>query len=156
MPIADDLASTSLMMSLGITLIAAFLGLRQWYEKQAREPDLADADRRYFSHQDVRRGAGVAVMLLVAAGLSIGARIEPRVNGTLNLAYLGVWLGVLGLLVVMITLAGIDWLATRQYARRHRRSIAEERIRLLLEIGRSTESGEQGTEDSGEVERFPK
>jgi len=72
MPIADDLASTSMTMSFGIALIAAFLGLQQWYERQARESDLSDRDRHYF-WQDVRRGIGVAVMLMLAAGLSIGA-----------------------------------------------------------------------------------
>ena len=41
----DDLASASLLISSGITLIAAFLGLRQWYEWRARDVDLSDRDR---------------------------------------------------------------------------------------------------------------
>ncbi len=44
----EDLASASLLISSGITLIAAFLGLRQWYEWRARETELPDHDRRYF------------------------------------------------------------------------------------------------------------
>jgi hypothetical protein len=45
MPPARDLASDSLLISCGLVLIAAFLGLRQWYESRAREADLADDDR---------------------------------------------------------------------------------------------------------------
>ena len=114
---ADDLASTSLMISLGIALIAVFLGLRQWYETQARESDLSEFDRAYFARQDVRRGLGVALMLILAAGLSIGARIAPRVNGRANLTFVEIWLGEIALLFVLIALAGLDWLATRRYAR---------------------------------------
>jgi len=150
---ADDLASASLTMSIGITLIAAFLGLRQWYEKQARESDLTDLDRRYFSRQDVRRGLGVAVMLLIAVGISIGARIEPRVNGRANLTCFFVWLGVIGLLVVMIILAGLDWLATRLYARRLRRSMARERIKLLHDVIR--ESAKTHSNPGGETDQAP-
>ena len=39
----DDLASASLLISSGITLIAAFLGLRQWYEWRARDAILTTA-----------------------------------------------------------------------------------------------------------------
>ncbi len=150
---AEELASASVMMSLGIILIAAFLGLRQWYEKQARESDLSDLDRRYFARQDLRRGLGVAVMLLIAAGISIGARIELRVNGRANLSYVIVWLAVIGLLVVMVTLAGLDWLATRVYARRLRRSIARERIELLRELIR--ESAPAHSDPGRETEQGP-
>jgi small-conductance mechanosensitive channel len=153
MPFADDLASTSVMMSLGIALIAAFLGLHQWYERQAREPDLSDRDRHYFFRQDVRRGMGVAVMLILAAGLSIGARIAPRVNGRANLTFVEFWLGVIGLLVVLIILAGLDWLATRLYARRKRQSMARERIELLREAIR--EAAAMHSEPSGGIERGP-
>ncbi len=138
MPNADDLASTSLMISLGIVLIAAFLGLRQWYEKQARESDLSDLDRDYFLRQDVRRGLGVAVMLILAAGLSIGARIAPRVDGRANLTFVEIWLGEIGLLFVLVTLAGLDLLATRRYARQYRRSMARERIKLLRDAIRES------------------
>src|ERR1700733_6364985 len=59
MPIAQDVASGGVRMAAGITLIAVFLGLRQWYESRAREPDLSDLDRTYFIRQDLRRGLGV-------------------------------------------------------------------------------------------------
>ena len=129
----DDLASSSLLISSGITLIAAFLGLRQWYEWRAREPDLSDRDRGYFFRQDVRRGLGVAVMLILAAGLYFGSRIPPRVAGHANLIFVQVWLVISTLIIVMLGLALLDWISTRLYARRQHRSLASERRRILRE-----------------------
>ena len=91
----DDLASSSLLISSGITLIAAFLGLRQWYEWRARDVGpLAIATAVYFFRQDVRRGLGVAVMLILAAGLYFGSRIPPQVAGHANLTFVQVWLAI--------------------------------------------------------------
>ena len=55
MPPANDLESASLALAVGLCLISLFLGLRQWYERRAREPDLSHADQVYFSRQDVRQ-----------------------------------------------------------------------------------------------------
>ena len=117
----DGPGSNSALISSGITLIAVFLGLRQWYEWRARESDLSDRDRRYFFRQDVRRGLGVAVMLILAAGLYFGSRIPPKVGGHANLIFVQVWLAISGLIIVMLGLALLDWIATRLYARRQRR-----------------------------------
>ena len=130
MPLADELTA-SLMTSLGITLIAAFLGLRQWYERQAREEDLSADDRAHFQRQDRRRGIGVAVMLFIALGLSVGTRIPPKVDGRANWTFIECWMVVFALIVVLLMLAFFDWIATRHYARRLRRSIARERIEML-------------------------
>jgi hypothetical protein len=129
----DDLASSSLLTSSGITLIAAFLGIRQWYEWRARESDLSYRDRVYFFRQDVRRGLGVAVMLILAAGLYFGSRIPPRVAGHANLTFIQVWLAIVSLIMVMLGLALLDWISTRLYARRQHRSLASERERILRE-----------------------
>jgi hypothetical protein len=130
MHMADELTA-SLMTSVGITLIAAFLGLRQWYERQAREQDLSGDDRGYFERQDVRRGIGVAVLLVIAVALSVGTRIPPKVAGRVNWAFVEVWLVVFALILVLLFLAFLDWIATRNYARRLRRSMARERIEML-------------------------
>jgi hypothetical protein len=131
MLIPDDLASNSLLISSGTAIIAVFLGLRQWYEWRARERDLSDVDRGYFFRQDVRRGLGVAVILILAGGLYIGSRIPPKVAGHANLTFVEIWLAIIGLIVVLLILALIDWLSTRLYARRQRRSMAQERMRIL-------------------------
>jgi hypothetical protein len=138
MPNADNLASDSVTMSLGIALIAMFLGLRQWYDHRGRAEDLSEADCHYLHRQDVRRAVGVGMMLILAAGIVVGARIEPRVNGRANVAYVGVWLTVVGLLLASVLLAGVDWLATSRYARQQRRAIAEERVRLLHDMIRES------------------
>ena len=129
----DELASSSLLISSGVTLIAAFLGLRQWYEWRARESDLSDRDRVFFFRQDVRRGLGVAVMLILAAGLYFGSRIPPRVAGHANLTFVQVWLAIVSLIMVMLGLALLDWISTRLYARRQHRFLASERRRILRE-----------------------
>ncbi len=131
MPMGDELIGASLMTSAGITLIAVFLGLRQWYERHAREQDLSSDDRDYFQRQDIRRGIGVAVMLAIAIALAVGARIPHKVGGQANWAFIEIWLVVSSLIVVLLLLALIDWIATRSYARRIRRSLARERIEML-------------------------
>ena len=117
-PFADDLASNSLLISSGVAMIAVFLGLRQWYEWRARDSELSELDHRYFVRQDVRRGLGVAVMLVIAAGLYFGSRIPPKVAGRANLTFIEVWLAIVGLIIVMLLLAFVDWVSTRIYARR--------------------------------------
>jgi putative copper export protein len=128
-----DVASSSLLISSGIVLIAVFLGMRQWYERRAREVDLPDADRRYFFRQDVRRWLGVAVMLILAALLYVGSRVPPKIGDRANLNFVQVWLVVGGLIVVMLVLALLDWISTRVYAHRQQRHLASERLRLLRE-----------------------
>ena len=97
-------------------MIAIFLGLRQWYESRAREPILSDLDRGYFFRQDLRRGLGVGIMLILALGIWIGARIEPRVAGKANLAFVQVWFVVIVLILILLAVALLDWLDTRLYA----------------------------------------
>jgi hypothetical protein len=141
MPIADELIGASLMTSVGITLIAAFLGLRQWYERQAREQDLPSDDRAHFEREDRRRAIGIAVLLLIAVALSVGARIPHKVAGQANGLFIAFWPVVFALIVALLFLAFFDWIATRNYARRHRRSMARERIDLLRDTRRQSSSG---------------
>jgi hypothetical protein len=134
MPIAQDVASSGVLMAGGITLIAVFLGLRQWYESRAREPDLSDLDHTYFVRQDLRRGLGVAIMMILALGIVIGSVIEPQVGGKANMTFVMVWLGMSALILFLLALALLDWSATRTYARRLRQSIARERVELLRQV----------------------
>jgi hypothetical protein len=145
---SQDLASASLLISSGITLIAAFLGLRQWYEWRARDVDLSDLDRSYFFRQDVRRGLGVAVMLILAAGLYVGSRIPPKVADHANLTFVRVWLAISGLIIVMLGLALLDWISTRLYARRQHRELSSERRKILKET-----LGKRSEDRSGESEQ---
>jgi hypothetical protein len=145
-PFADDFASNSLLISTGVALIAVFLGLHQWYEWRARERELSEIDRRYFVRQDVRRGVGVAVMLVLAVGLYFGSRIPPKVAGRANLTFIEVWLAIVALIIVMLLLAFVDWVAIRLYARRQSRSIARERLQILRETLRRS-PGEHSSDE---------
>jgi hypothetical protein len=145
---SQDLASASLLISSGITLIAAFLGLRQWYEWRAREVDLSELDRKYFFRQDLRRGLGVAVILILAAGLYFGSRIPPKVDDHANLRFVQVWLAIGALIIVMLGLALLDWISTRLYARRQHRELSSERRKILRET-----LGKWSGDRSGESEQ---
>ncbi len=138
MPPPGDLASDSLLISCGIGLIAVFLGLRQWYEWRGRDPNLPKDDQVYFRRQDLRRALGVALIVAIAAGLSIGSRIPFKNQGQPNPAFLELWTGIGTLLVVLLTLALVDLLATGRYARRQRRSMAREHVRLIRDAIRES------------------
>jgi hypothetical protein len=131
MPPPQQAEVASLVLSAAVVLIAGFLGVRQFFDRRSREPDLSEADARHFVRQDVRRALGVGVMLLLAVGLVIGSRLEPRIAGRTNPRFVQVWLGVFFLIFVLLILAMLDWIATRVYARRHRREIFDERIEIL-------------------------
>ena len=78
MPTANDVPSASLGLALGLFLIALFLGLRQWYERRARDVDLSAADSSHFIRQDARRYLGVAVLLAIAAIVFVTTRLCLR------------------------------------------------------------------------------
>ena len=131
MPRADDIPSASLGLAAGLGLIALFLGLREWYERQAREPDLSPADQRHYFYQDLRRRLGVGVLLTIAILALAGSRIEPRALGRANLSFVALWFVVLALIAVLLGLALADLLATGAYARRRRKEMLRESIEAI-------------------------
>ncbi len=154
MPPAHESAAVSLAISVGVAAVAVLLGLRQWHERRLRESDLSEADASHFARQDLRRGMGVVVMLLLAAGLSAGARVEPRLAGRANPLFIQLWLGVFLLILILLILAVLDWLSTRLYARRHVRAMARERLEILRDeykLRQQWELGEgrEGASDTG-------
>jgi hypothetical protein len=121
----------SLALSLGVAGVAVGLVIWQVLERRWRPEGLADDDVKHFAYQDLRRGLVAAVMLLLAAGVYVGARLEPGVAGRPNPRYVGTWVGVLALVVLLLVLAMLDWSATRRYAARHRLAIAREGLEIL-------------------------
>ncbi|APW60326.1 hypothetical protein [Paludisphaera borealis] len=137
MPGATDFQEACRALALGVTMIAAFLGLRQWYERKGRGDLASPEEAGFFRRQDVRRWLGVGVMLALAVEVYIGSWVEPRVGGRGNPRFVVVWLVVLSLIIVMLGLALADWLATRAYAARQRKAIFREQLdELRQEIQR--------------------
>jgi hypothetical protein len=133
MALSQPTATVSLVLAIGVTVVAGVLALRQRYERRHREPQLSEDDARHFARQDFRRAVAGVVMVLLALGVAIGARIEPKQAGRANPWFLAVWLAVFTLIFVLLWLALLDWIATWIYGRRHRRAIARERLQFLRE-----------------------
>ena len=129
----DDLASSSLLISSGITLIAVFLGLRQWYEWRARDGEPLRPRPELFLPP--RRAPGARGRGDVDPRRRTLLRLAhpPKVAGHANLTFVQVWLAIIGLIIVMLGLALLDWISTRLYARRQHRYLASERRRILRE-----------------------
>jgi len=129
------------LATLGIFLIALFLGLWQRFDQRSRESDPNPLDRDYFRRQDRRRYLGVAVMAALGIVIYpfIGVFYQPRGNER-TLGALGLVVGAL--IIALLVLAHLDWLAIRQYARRHRRALEQERSRLLFELMHKSSSSD--------------
>ena len=136
------LASLSVVVSSLVIVTAALLAAHQWHQRRDRGGTLSGLDASYFSRQDVRRGMGVVVMVLLALGLAFGARLNARVGGRANPVFVQVWLGVFILIFTLLCLALFDWVSTFLYARRQRRTMARERVELLRQLLRHTPAAE--------------
>jgi heme exporter protein D len=135
---AYDPTSSGLFLALGTGMIAVFLGLRQWYEWRARDPDLPAKDRSHYRRQDLRRIAGVVLLLWLAVEIWAGCRIPHRIATRPNPTFLFIWLSVGIKLIVLLALAMLDLLHTRRYARRQRRSMILERLKLVRDARRQS------------------
>jgi len=141
----SDPASSGLFLSLGIAMIAAFLGLSQWYEWRARDLDLPERDQSHYRRQDLRRMAGVVLLLWLAIEIWAGSRIPHRIAKRPNPSFLFIWLSVGVKLIILLALAMLDLLHTRRYARRLRRSILLERLKLVRDARRQSARGQAQT-----------
>lgn len=140
-----DIATASLVLSSIVLLLAMVLGWREWRDRLDRGEELSPEDTRHFALQDGRRLLGILVMVLLAVGLLVGSRIPTRLGNKANPQFLGIWFGVFLLIFVLLTLAMVDWIALRKFARRHRKEILRERVEILTEEKRRREAlREQG------------
>ncbi len=136
-----------------VLLIAATFAYRQWAERARRSVELSEADRAHFARKDRRRLLGSFLMGLVSLGMFVGLSLMPtkpvdRASGKL---FAWVWIGVIGLVFVLLTLALIDWLANRAYALRHRRALIEERRAVLeAEVRRRRAGSSNGQSAPGD------
>ena len=122
-------------MVLAAGVLAVALALIVWHRVEARAPLplLSKEDEVHFARQGVRRRVVAGVMLVLSALIFVGSRMDHRRNGGPNPVFIVVWLVVFGLVLVLLVLAGVDWLATRRFARRSRGTIVREGMALLRE-----------------------
>ncbi len=153
---------TAVLFAGGILLIALFLGLWQWFDQRSRESESSDEDREFFRRQDRRRYAGVGVMVALAVAIPVHSVLLYALpeNNALHtrpwsgVIFVAIWLVVCVMIVVLLTLAFFDLLATRQFARRHRRALHRERSKLMLEMihrSGSSDSGRGSSDDEKNV-----
>lgn len=156
---SDSLAWTSLALALAVVAIAALLGLRVWWERRTRDPGLSEPDRRHFRNQDLRRGFGVALLTFLALGVYVGSRLPAVLNVMVpprpgperhaNPLFLALWLAVSAAVIAALVLALVDWSATQNYARRHRREIDRQRAEVLREAIRQARVDDEPASPNG-------
>jgi len=138
-----------LILAVGLAGVIALLWAWQGYERRQRGDGVSEQDARYFAGQDARRRSVLGVLALLAEGVYFGTQVEPVLQGRPNPWFLGLWLGVVALLIVLMTLALVDWVATRSYARRHRRAIVREGLQILRD-GAARRAARRGEAPAGE------
>lgn len=143
---------SSLILSLGVSLVAMVLLAWQRGDRARRDDALSPQDHDYFWRQDRRRAFVSVVMLLLAAGIYFGSRMDHRLNGRPNPWFLGTWLAIFWLVIVLTSTALVDWIATRHYARRIRHEMVREGVSILRDemrarMGQAARDRETGGEN---------
>ena len=138
-----------------LLLFAAYSGWKQWQVLRTSNADstLSPEDHAFFRKQAGRRLI-LAVLMVALAGVLIGSffledraqalatkKQEERDRGEegkltpeerqFGEFYATVWIVVLLLVLVLITLAGVDYLAIRRYGRRHYQMIQTQRREMI-------------------------
>lgn len=135
----------SLLVAGVVLATAAGLAWREYRDRSRREPSPDPQENRYYRFRDLRRGIGVVVMLVVAAGIVYGSRIPPGLHSGPNPAFIVTWLAITLLILGLVILALIDWLALRLHAVRVRRALSRERVEIISdEIRRRRAAGGNG------------
>lgn len=123
-------------LAIAVVLLALWFAGRQWRERKRRPDGLSAADLAYFRAMDHRRLAGSLVMALVSAGMAVGLIVDPRRGLDAARIWVAAWSTVLCLLLVLLALAGWDWLALHAYAHRQRLALRRERDVLMNDLAR--------------------
>jgi uncharacterized membrane protein len=134
---------------------AAYSGWKQWHLLRTTNADstLSSEDQKFFRKQ-ARRRLILAGLMVALAGVLFGSFfIEDRAQALATKSqeardrgeepvlspedrqfrdfYATVWIGALLLLLVLITLAGVDFVAIRRYGKRHYQLIQTQRRAMI-------------------------
>ncbi len=149
----SDIELASLALASLVLAVAALLGYREWLDRRARSPQLAPEDLEHFAGRDHRRSLGLTILCLLALGIVVGSRTPIRVAMQPNPFFLALWLGIFFLILTLLSLAMVDWLDLRRYARRKKQAIGREQRAILHQIDHwknrraEEEVGSSGTDE---------
>lgn len=127
------IALYGLVLAGGVLAVAFLLVGRQWAEHRQAASVESDEDVAHFRRQSLRRSTVSGIMVVLALLILIGTRTPHRLADRPNPVFLLTWLVAFALVILLLVLAGADWLATRNYALRQRRAIVREGIEILRE-----------------------
>ena len=143
----SDIEPASLALGGIILAVAALLGSREWLDRLGRATDLPEEDRNHLHRRDRRRSVGLSILCFLALGIVVGSRLPIRVGPRANPWFLGIWLGIFGLILVLLSLALVDWVDLRRYAQRKKSVMGREHLsNLQVEIKRWKQQ-ERGGDD---------
>ncbi|MFO0959343.1 MAG: hypothetical protein U0800_18240 [Isosphaeraceae bacterium] len=129
---ANPLATPSLALSGFVLAAAAFLAVRQWFDRDNRfDEGASEEDLHHYASQDVRRWRGIILMALIGLVASTGYWVNPTAGRDQARFVFAAWVVIGTLLFILVALAGIDWIYLASFARRHRQRLAEERQALV-------------------------
>lgn len=120
-----------LLLAVGVLAVALALGGWHWADLRRPSASGSDDEAAHRAFQTTRRWAMSGVMALLAALIFVGSRTGHRVGDRPNPVFIGVWLAVSALVVLLLILAAVDWLSIRRLARRQRSEIVREGMELL-------------------------
>jgi hypothetical protein len=119
-------------MALGVSvaLLSVSFIVLQIHQERNREAELSDEDANHFFFQDRRRRWVAGLLMAIGVLMVAGSGFTPwdRESGR---AWGLIWLGVSGLVMVLLLLAIRDWIAIRSYTGRLRREFLAERLEAL-------------------------
>ncbi len=137
----------TLLMAAVLMALAAFFAIQQWIEIRRRPYDVSDLDAEHFSHKDRRRYLVAGILSIISVAMVLSTRIDFRLGRPAYRLWSWTWLSILGLALVLLILALLDWKANRAYAMRHYRALIDEHRELLTQALRRQATSRNGTPD---------
>lgn len=138
----SDIELASVALAVVVLAVAALLGWSEWAERQARPRELSPEDEQHYRRRDRRRSTGLSILSVVALCIVVGSRTPLRVGQQPNPTFLVIWLAVFGQILALLTLAMVDWLDLRRFARRKKHAIGREHQSIIHQIDRWRDRGD--------------
>ena len=149
----SDIEPASLALGSVILLVAALLGYREWLDRIGRPSNLTPEDSDHFRRRDQRRSSGLSILCVLALGVVVGSRTPIRIGLRANPWFLGIWLSVFCLILVLLALALVDWFDLRRFGQRKKSAIGREHLSIIQDQLERWEREREGSAEEGIPER---